>query len=144
MIRAAHAAIAAASVLLLILGWIDFVTGYEFGFFIFYFLPVSMAAWWGSRRTGLLMAVAAAIAWYLSDRLSHHPYSNAFFLYWETFMRLVSFLTTAYTIARIRELGRGRSELETALRDSTAENAVLRHRISEIERQGRSDLAALR
>ena len=33
--------------ILLIFGWIDYVTGYEFGFFIFYFLPVTIAAWYG-------------------------------------------------------------------------------------------------
>jgi hypothetical protein len=33
--------------ILLIFGWIDYVTGYEFGFFIFYFIPVSIAAWYG-------------------------------------------------------------------------------------------------
>jgi hypothetical protein len=30
---------------LLLLGWTDYATGYEFGFFIFYFIPVSIAAY---------------------------------------------------------------------------------------------------
>jgi hypothetical protein len=126
-------AVAAAYALLLVLAWVDYVTGYEFGFFIFYFAPVSMAAWWGGRRAGLAMAVAAAVAWYLSDRLANHPYSNAFFIYWETFMRLVSFLTTGLTLSRIRELGQGRLELEAALRDAAAENARLRRRLDALE-----------
>ena len=61
-------------VILLFFGWIDYVTGYEFGFFIFYFIPVSVAAWYGGRKAGIAMACASAICWYLADRMSHHPY----------------------------------------------------------------------
>jgi hypothetical protein len=98
-------AINACSVLvLLLIGWLDYITGYEFGFFIFYFIPVSISAWFAGRRSGLVIACASAICWYLSDRLTYHPYSKAYFIYWEMFMRLVSFLTTALTIARIRQM----------------------------------------
>ncbi len=84
--------------------YLDFVTGYEFGFFIFYFIPVAIAAWYGGRKEGIAMAVVCGICWYLSDRLTHHPYSRPYFIYWETFMRLVSFLTTSLTLSRIRDL----------------------------------------
>ena len=89
---------------LLSLGWLDNITGYEFGFFIFYFIPVAIAAWYGGRKEGIATAVCAAICWYVSDRLTHHPYSRAYFIYWETFMRLISFLTTSLTLSRIRDL----------------------------------------
>jgi K+-sensing histidine kinase KdpD len=89
---------------LVLIGWIDYITGYEFGFFIFYFIPVSIAAWFVGRRSGLFMACASALTWYLSDLYTDHPYSHSYFIYWEMFMRLVSFLTTALTISRIREL----------------------------------------
>ena len=89
---------------LLSLGWLDNITGYEFGFFIFYFIPVAIAAWYGGRKEGIVMAVCAAICWYISDRLTLHPYSRAYFIYWETFMRLISFLTTGLTLSRIRDL----------------------------------------
>jgi hypothetical protein len=95
---------AGCAVLLVVLTWIDFVTGYEFGFFIFYFIPFSIAAWCVGRRSGLAFAFASGAAWFVSDRLSLHPYSKAFFIYRETFMRLASFLTTALTLDRIRGL----------------------------------------
>lgn len=66
--------IASLQVLLLI-GWLDYITGYEFGFFIFYFIPVSIAAWLCGKRSGLTMAFASALCWYLSDKYTHHPYS---------------------------------------------------------------------
>ncbi len=89
---------------LLLIGWLDYITGYEFGFFIFYFIPVAIAAWYCGPKDGISVAVASAICWYLSDRFTHHPYSRAYFIYWEMFMRLLSFLTTSMTLSKIRNL----------------------------------------
>ena len=102
---------ACSAVLLAAISWIDYVTGYEFGFFIFYFVPVAVAAWYGSRTAGVSFAVAAGVCWYLSDRLSLHPYSHALLIYWETFMRMVSFLTIALTLSHIRRDLRRREDL---------------------------------
>lgn len=126
MIRNRHIPVLAASAaLLLLITWVDYVTGYEFGFFIFYFVPVSIAAWYAGKRPGLVFAVAAGLCWYLSDRLSHHPYSRAVFIYWETFMRLASFLTTTLTLTRIREDGRRNRVLERELNAARERNRVL-------------------
>ena len=100
-----------AAAVLGLVTWLDYATGYEFGFFIFYFVPVALAAWYGSRRAGLAIAVAAGVCWYLSDRLSHTPYSRAYLAYWETFMRMASFVTTALTLSQIRRDLRKREEL---------------------------------
>jgi len=107
---------------LLLLGWIDYLTGYEFGFFIFYFIPVSIAAWYGGRKPGIAMACASAICWYLADRMAHHPYPRPYLAYWETFARFISFLTTALTLSKIRETVHNgklvREELDRALEEN--------------------------
>ena len=89
---------------LLLIGWLDYITGYEFGFFIFYFIPVAIAAWYCGPKDGISVAVASAICWYMSDHFTHHPYSHSYFIYWEMFMRLISFLTTSMTLSKIRNL----------------------------------------
>jgi hypothetical protein len=71
---------------LLLLGWLDYITGYECGFFIFYFVPVAIAAWYSGPTDGFCIAVLSAVCWYISDRLTHPPYSKAVFVYWEMFM----------------------------------------------------------
>ena len=86
------------------IGWLDYITGYEFGFFIFYFIPVAISSWYCGRRLGLQVAFGSAIVWYLSDKYTNHPYSHSYFIYWEMFMRLISFLTTALSISRIRTM----------------------------------------
>jgi K+-sensing histidine kinase KdpD len=118
--------ISASSLLLLLIGILDYITGYEFGFFIFYFLPVAIVSWFTDRRTGLFTACVAALFWYLSDLLSHHPYSRAYLIYWETFMRFVSFITTSLTLSRIRQIGMEQIRLEETVSILLAENEMLR------------------
>lgn len=108
-------------IVLILIAWLDYITGYEFGFFIFYFIPVSISAWFCGKRSGIAIGCASAVFWFLSDKFTHHPYSKAYFIYWEMFMRLVSFLTTALTIARIRTMLINEeylnAELQRALRE---------------------------
>ncbi len=95
---------AVSFVVLLCIGWLDYVTGYELGFFIFYFIPVAISSWYCGRWLGLQVAFGSAVVWFLSDKYTHHPYSHSYFIYWEMFMRLLSFLTTTMTISRIRDM----------------------------------------
>jgi signal transduction histidine kinase len=91
-----------AAALLAVITWIDWASGYELELFAFYFVPVSLAAWYGSRRGGLVLAAASGACWYLSDRLSHHPYPHPLLGYWETLMRLVAYTIIALALARLR------------------------------------------
>jgi len=95
---------AASLAVLVLIGWLDYITGYEFGFFIFYFIPVAISAWYCGSKDGICTAIASAFCWYLSDRFTNHPYSHAYFIYWDMFIRLISFLTTAMTLSKIRNL----------------------------------------
>jgi hypothetical protein len=117
----------------MVIGILDYVTGYEIGFFIFYFIPVAITSWCGGRRKGLLIATAAAICWYLSDLYTFHPYSKAYLIYWETFMRFASFITTALTVSQIREVSLNQSRLEQALEEALEENRSLRELLKGVE-----------
>jgi signal transduction histidine kinase len=131
---------AGAAVLLAGVTWLDYVTGYELGFFVFYFLPVALVAWYGTRKGGIAVAVAAALCWHLADRLSLHPYSSASLIYWETFMRLVSFLAVAVTIARIRtDLGRREELLDVVSHDLRSPLAALQGQAQVLGRRAGGD-----
>ena len=111
---------------LFLIGWLDFITGYELGFFIFYFIPVSISAWFNGRKSGLLMACMSAACWYMSDYYSHHPYSKAYLIYWEMWIRWLTFLTTAFTVAKIRELIDREKQLKIELTKVIKDNDELR------------------
>lgn len=102
---------AASAVILLLVTSLDVSTGSELGLFVLYFVPVALAAWYGSRRAGVAFAVVAALCWYASERVVGHVYSYPLLIYWETFMRLLSNLGVAITLSQIREGLRQREDL---------------------------------
>jgi hypothetical protein len=109
----------------LALGYIDYVTGYELGFFVFYFAPIVIAAWKVGSTSSYLISILSSIVWFLSDILSSHPYSSIFFPFWNTAIRLVSFLIIAYTTSKLRFLLTKERETAQALRDAVSQIKTL-------------------
>jgi hypothetical protein len=109
---------AACLAMLGLLGWVDYITGYELGFFVFYSAPVGLAAWYLGRWPGVGMSLAASVAWSLADSYSGAKYSTRFFFYWNNAIHFASFLINAVAIAKIKaELDRRHhlaAELEAA------------------------------
>jgi hypothetical protein len=94
--------LASCVALLALFGWIDYLTGYEMGFFIFYSLPVGLAAWHLGAGPGIVMAFAAALTWWLADRLAGEKYSSAFLFFWNTAVHFGAFVINAVAIAKIK------------------------------------------
>jgi hypothetical protein len=113
--------VAVVAVLTGIIGWLDLATGYDYQFFVFYFLPVALAAWRLGRTAGLLAAAACGAIWVSADVQSGHVYANAAILYWNWGIRLTSFLVIALTMAQLSrtlaEERRLRVEVQTALHE---------------------------
>lgn len=55
--------------LLLLLGWIDFITG-DYSLIVFYSLPVSLVAWFVSRRSGILFCFLSVAVRLIADESS--------------------------------------------------------------------------
>src|SRR5436190_14007174 len=56
-----------AVVLVLAIGAVDFQTGYEVSVYVFYSIPIILAAWFIGRNEGLLISVFSAIVWSVAD-----------------------------------------------------------------------------
>jgi len=95
--------ISAISFLLVIfLGIIDYFSGYEISFSIFYLLPVLTATWFGNRGYGVVISVSSAVVWYLADITSGHTYSHSIIPVWNSIMRLGFFLIVTFSLAEFR------------------------------------------
>jgi diguanylate cyclase (GGDEF)-like protein len=103
-------------VLVGVIGLLDFATGPEISFSIFYLLPVSLAAWFVSRRIAMLLAVASAITWLLVEQAGDKTYALAWAPLWNAAVRLAFFALTAYLLSELkRHLDRERSLLRLDL-----------------------------
>jgi len=97
-----------------LVSWIDWVTGYEFLFFVFYFVPVAICAWHLSRSETLANSILCAVGWLLVDRLSEHHYTHEFIWYWNGFVCFLAFATVGLIVNGLR---RSLLELARALED---------------------------
>ncbi len=89
--------------MLVLLGWLDYITGYELGFFVFYSAPVGIAAWNLGRWPAVGMSLVASFAWALADSYAGAKYSTRFALYWNNGIHFGSFIINAFAIARIKK-----------------------------------------
>jgi hypothetical protein len=101
--------------LLLLVGWLDYITGYELGFFVFYTVPIGLAAWYLGRWPGIWVALGATIAWWLADALAGAKYSSRFSFWWNSTVHFAAFVINAVTIAKIKLELRQRHELSAKL-----------------------------
>src|SRR2546428_691667 len=46
---------------------VDISTGPDFGFAIFYLIPIGLASWWLGRASSVLIALLATVAWIWAD-----------------------------------------------------------------------------
>jgi hypothetical protein len=109
----------------LALGYIDYATGYEFGFFVFYFLPIAIAAWKLGFTSSYLISILSSIVWFLADIHSSHLYSSIALGFWNTIIRLFSFLIIAYSTSKIRLLLAKERETVQALREALSQVKTL-------------------
>ena len=87
----------------LLLGYLDYLSGLEFSFSLFYLLPVSITAWFVSRNTGLLISVLSAVIWFVSNSLAGQVYSNPAFGFWNSLVRLGFFSIITFLITNLKQ-----------------------------------------
>lgn len=88
---------------LLVVGWVDYVTGYEIHLPALYFAPVALLAWNVGLRAGLVMVVFATVTWFLADRGAGHPYAAWYDGYLNALMEMIAYSVVAYSVARVRQ-----------------------------------------
>jgi len=95
----------ASLALVLLIGWLDSVTGPDIGFSLFYLVPIAFSAWWGGRTSTVAVAVLAAASWLVAD-LSWRENETAVAIsisFWNAFTRLVIFVSEGVFIAVLKE-----------------------------------------
>lgn len=77
------------TVILLFLGWLDITTG-DYSLIAFYLIPVSLAAWFVSKRCGLLLCLLTVVVRGFADKESSSLIpSHSVMHYWNEFIELL-------------------------------------------------------
>ena len=115
----------AAMALVATIGVIDYFSGYEISFAVFYLLPVTLITWTNGLRHGIVVSIVSAVTWLLVDFKGGHHYSSYFYPYWNAGVRLVFFLGFTYLIEQRKvvteTLQKMKEELEARVHDRTTQ-----------------------
>jgi signal transduction histidine kinase len=128
--------------MLAVIGAIDYLTGYEVLFSVFYLLDVGLAAWFVGRGVGLLMSVLSAMVWIGGDVAAGARYSSAWVPIWNALILMVFYFIVVWLLTSLHSLHRSLElrvqERTQALRREMAERQRLEEEILKVsEREQR-------
>jgi diguanylate cyclase (GGDEF)-like protein len=88
--------------IVMILGVIDYATGFELSFSFFYLIPVAVIAWTAGRNSGLTISALCAVVWFTSNLLSGETISHPMIGAWNTMIRFGFYAVVTTLLAELR------------------------------------------
>jgi hypothetical protein len=112
--------------LIAVIGIIDYITGIELNFFVFYYIPISIAAWYIDKKWAIINSVLSALTWTSIDIISQHNYSHWSLFFWNGGIRFISYITLAVGLFLIRKLLEVEKDLTRSLQITLEEIKMLK------------------
>jgi signal transduction histidine kinase len=123
-----------ALLLALIIGIVDYLTGYEVTIYPLYAIPILSMVWFVDLNFALLISVLSTLVWWWADKASGHAYSSEWLRLWDAIVKLMFFGLVAFAAWNFRQQRDGmRSRLELLERSQQLEREIIG--ISEREQQ---------
>lgn len=110
----------------LLIGYVDYATGYEFSLVLCYFIPIAITAWYETWQTTTVVALLSGLVWFVSDYLTGGTRSHEFYRYWDGIVKIVTFIIVGRTIYRTKQTIRDKEEVEHRLQTARDEIRDLR------------------
>lgn len=87
-----------------LIGILDFYSGYEISFAIFYLVPIAICALYkGIEKPEIIFnSIVATIVWYLADTIGNTNYSNELIPVWNAIMRSGIFITVGLILFSLK------------------------------------------
>jgi len=100
-----------------VVGFADYLTGYEIFIFIFYLFAVFLAVWFVGGFFGGLISALSVMAWIFTNIAAGKNYSSYFIPVWNGMIMFIFYLVVVALLARLRTMNK---ELEERVRQRTA------------------------
>ncbi len=132
----------AAATAMGVIATLDYLTGHEISFSVFYLLPVGLLAWRTTLAISLVAAVLSAALWYGADVVTHE-YSHPAVGVWNALVRLTIFVFAGVVLHRLKRLLKleqtlARTDSQTGVFNARAFTELLDAELLRSERTGRS------
>jgi signal transduction histidine kinase len=100
--------------LAVLVGSIDYLTGYDVTIYPFYSIPILIMVWFGDMRLAVVLSVLSTVAWWWADKAAGHQYATEWLRIWEAIMRFLYFslvMFAGWAFKKQRDNIRARLEL---------------------------------
>jgi len=123
-----------------LVGGVDYFTGNEVSFSLFYVGPVAFATWYAGRRLGIGIALLSCVVWYFAEIGGDTGYSHPAIPVWNAIVRLVFFVIIGVLLSALRKSfydvqQLARTDVLTELYSRRAFEERLRHDLSLTQRR---------
>src|SRR6476646_2226657 len=88
--------------LLVTIGLIDYLTGFEMFFSVFYLLGVGLGAWYVGRGFGFVMSVLSVLVWLAGDLAAGAHYSKPWIIVWNALILTVFYCIVVGVLSYLR------------------------------------------
>jgi len=100
-------------ILLCVVAALDYLTGYELSFSLFYLIPIALFSWFISSWLGVVVSFVSAGMWLIVDIFAGAQYSHPAIYFWNTLIRLGFFNLTVLLLGLVKALERERTFART-------------------------------
>ena len=90
------------SILVIGVGWVDYITGPEYSLLLLYLIPVLTTAWFVGKWASVAISIESAIVLLVVDLVWQKHSSDTVALYWNDLSNLVFFFLVTYIIASLK------------------------------------------
>jgi diguanylate cyclase (GGDEF)-like protein len=88
---------------IIILGLLDYLTGYELSFSLFYLIPISLVVWFVGRRLGVTASIVSALAELIVDILTGDQDAQPGVYFWNAALRFGFFIIVTLLLASLKK-----------------------------------------
>ena len=103
--------VTAGMAFIIILGFIDYLSGYEISFSLFYLIPILLVAWYVDVRMGVVLSFFSAITWFAADFSAGLTYSHPSIYVWNTFLRMGFYCVVTWLVSLLKKTYKINQEL---------------------------------
>jgi diguanylate cyclase (GGDEF)-like protein len=102
--RSSVTVISVSLFLLVLLGWIDYLTG-DYSLIVFYLIPVSLVAWFVNRPSGMLFCLLALAARFVANEAqTNFAFQSTSLHYWNECIELLFLLIMSLLFSALRKI----------------------------------------
>lgn len=88
--------------LVAVLGWLDYHTGFEISFSFFYLGPIAIATWYINKKTGYLITILSISVWLATNWAAGETYTHEIIRFWNASVRFILFAAIIWLLEEFK------------------------------------------